>query len=218
MGFAAQPASENEEDSTEHPAAPQPLFRSLFSELPAGEAERSLLDLLDAGLNTVKFLGVVALGLVSGGLVLTLAEPTRQRSAEEHAAGLARAAARQKELLQHGATVYVMAIIAMLAWMHWPLPYLESETIRGQYRDLLLANALVQGMVYSLGIAAIYLPTAMLLRRRIADLAETTPDATPTWLREQGLEAQPFDQLRQMATVLLPAIIGILPALEKLWN
>lgn len=106
----------------------------------------------------------------------------------------------------------------MLAWMHWPLPFLASDAVRGDYRDLLVANALLQGTAYSLGIAAIYLPAAMLLRRRIADLAETTPDAAPTWLREQGLEAQPFDQLRQMATVLLPAIVGILPALEKLWN
>ncbi len=106
----------------------------------------------------------------------------------------------------------------MLAWMHWPLPFLASDAVRGDYRDLLVANALLQGTAYSLGIAAIYLPAAMLLRRRIADLSEATPDATPTWLSEQGLETRPLDQLRQLATMLLPAIISVLPALEKLWS
>ena len=194
------------------------LFRTVFQKKPYGVAPASTLHLLDTGLNVVKTLGIVALSLVGAGLILTLAEPQRQQTPAERAARLGRDLQRQKALLQQGAAVYVLAIIAMLAWMHWPLPYLASDVVRGDYRDLLVANALVQGTAYSLGIAAIYLPAAMLLRRRIADLAENAPDATPSWLREQGLEAQPFDQLRQMATVLLPAIIGILPALEKLWS
>jgi hypothetical protein len=194
------------------------LFRIVFQALPRDLNEVATLHLLDTGLNVVKTLGIVALSLVGAGLILTLAEPQRQQTPAERAARLGRDLQRQKALLQQGAAVYVLAIIAMLAWMHWPLPYLASNDVRGDYRDLLVANALVQGTAYSLGIAAIYLPAAMLLRRRIADLAENAPDATPSWLREQGLEAQPFDQLRQMATVLLPAIIGILPALEKLWS
>jgi hypothetical protein len=194
------------------------LFRVLFLPPPEGIAGTSILHLLDTGLDVVKVLGAIALTLVGFGLVLTLAEPLRPEPAERQAARLGRDVSRQKELLQHGATVYVLAIVAMLAWMHWPLPYLADAAVRAEYRDLLVANGLLQGTAYSLGIAAIYLPAAMLLRRRIADLAETAPASAPAWLHENGLETRPFDQLRETATVLLPAIIGILPALEKLWQ
>jgi hypothetical protein len=192
------------------------LFRALFLSPPTGLAATSTLHLLDTGLDVVKVLGAIALTLVGFGLVLTLAEPLRPEPAERRAARLALDLSRQKELLQHGATVYVLAIVAMLAWMHWPLPYLADAAVRAEYRDLLVANGLLQGTAYSLGIAAIYLPAAMLLRRRIADLAESAPGSAADWLHENGLETRPFDQLRELATVLLPAIIGILPVLEKL--
>lgn len=218
LGLIGPAASQSDAALQANAIEPRGLFRTVFQAPPEGVAGEATLPLLDTGLDMVKTLGAIALTLVAAGLILTLAEPQRRQTPAERAARLGRDLQRQKELLQQGAAVYVLAIVSMLAWMHWPLPFLASDAVRGDYRDLLVANALLQGTAYSLGIAAIYLPAAMLLRRRIADLAETTPDAAPTWLREQGLEAQPFDQLRQMATVLLPAIVGILPALEKLWN
>ena len=85
----------------------------------------------------------------------------------------------------------------------------------------MVGAAVLQSVGYSLGIAAIYLPPALLLRRRVVALAgETADDAAgaETWLREKGLETQPLDQLRQAAAMLMPVLVSILPALTELWQ
>ncbi len=222
MGRAVAAASAAEEDaSNPTPAPDRRLYRALFEAPPEGAGMTPVLYLLDNGLDAIKSLGTIALTLTGAGLVLTLARPRRPLTRDREAARLADALARQQALLQQATIVYVLALVAMLAWMHWPLPYLADGQTRAAYRELLLGNALVQGVGYSLGLASLYLPPALVLRRRIADLVEScaaTPDATSQWLQEQGLQTAPFDQLRQLATVLLPTFISLLPALEKLWN
>ena len=194
------------------------LYRALFAAPPAGAAMQPVLHLLDFGLDAVKILGIIALGLTGAGLILTLARPCEKLPIDREAARLADALARQQALLQQATIVYVAALVAMLAWMHWPLPLLADEATRAAYRELLVGNALVQGVGYTLGLAALYLPPALLLQRRIADLAATRPTATQAWLTEQGLEVRPFEQLRQLLTLLLPTLLGLLPSLERLWN
>ncbi len=197
------------------------LFRHLFSTLPAGTGMDPVLHLLDLGLDAVKVLGTIALTLVGAGLALTLARPRHPLPLDREAAQLADAVARQHALLQQATIVYVLAIVAMLAWMHWPLPYLADKATQDAYRELLLGNALVQGVGYSLGLASLYLPPALLLRRRIADLADastTTPAATGEWLKAQGLATLPFDQLRQLGAMLLPTLLSLVPSLQTLWN
>ncbi len=99
-----------------------------------------------------------------------------------------------------------------------PLPYLADDATRDAYRELLVGNALVQGTGFSLGLASLYLPPALILDNRIADLADTCPEGEHDWLKKAGLETRPFDQLRQLAMVLLPTLLGLVPNLEKLWN
>ena len=43
----------------------------------------------------------------------------------------------------------------MLTWMHWPLLYLADDASRAAYRELLLGNALVQGVGYGLGLGGL---------------------------------------------------------------
>ena len=193
------------------------LYRALFETPPAASGMTPVLHLLDHGLDAIKILGTIALTLTGAGLVLTLAKPRQPLPTDREAARLAAALTRQQALLEQATIVYILALVAMLAWMHWPLPYLADDTTRDAYRELLLGNALVQGVGYSLGLAALFLPPALLLRRQIADLADT-PGAERDWLKDQGLETAPFDQLRHLATLLLPTLVSLLPALEKLWN
>ena len=206
MGVAAPPpagemAAENASD------APL-LYRALFAAPPAGADMQPVLQLLDHGLDAIKILGIIALTLTGAGLVLTLARPRDPLPIDREAARLADALARQQALLQQATIVFVAALVAMLAWMHWPLPFLADDATREAYRELLVGNALLQGVGYSLGLASLYLPPALLLQRRIADLADTSTTAKQAWLKEQGLEARPFEQLRQLATLLLPDAAG----------
>ncbi len=173
--------------------------------------------MLDLGLDLVKALGAVALILIATALILTLARTGGAESPDQRAKHLAGAQARQRAYLEQGATVYVFALIAMLSWLYWPLPFLADADTKEVYRQLVVGAAVLQGVGYSLGIAAIYLPPALLLHLRVAELArEVTDDAegAQDWLRESGLETQPLDQLRQAAALLLPTLVGVLPALS----
>ncbi len=196
------------------------LYRSVFGG-PDGPHAGEPLWMLDIGLDLIKACGAVALTLITAALILTLARDSRPESPERRAEHLARALARQRDYLMQGATVYVFALIAMLSWMYWPLPYLADEATRASYRQLVVGAAVLQGVGYSLGIAAVYLPPALLLRRRVACLAGEAPDdgaGVEDWLREKGLEAEPLDQLRQAAALLMPAMVSLLPALNELWR
>jgi hypothetical protein len=217
---ADEPADSEEPTCREGPP-PHCLYRTLFATPPEGADMDPALHLLDRGLDAIKILGAIALTLVGAGLVFTLARPRAPLPLDREAAQLAAAVARQHALLQQATIVYVLAIVAMLAWMHWPLPYLAGEATQDAYRELLLGNALVQGVGYSLGLASLYLPPALLLHRRIADLADastTTPAASHDWLKAQGLATLPFDQLRQLGAMLLPTLLSLLPSLQTLWN
>ena len=153
-------------------------------------------------------------------MILTLAR-SEVVTPEQRAAQLARALARQRGYLMLSATVYVFALVAMLSWMYWPLPFLADDSVRADYRQLVVGAAVLQGIGYSLGIAAIYLPPALLLRlraERLADAASGKGKTAEAWLRDQGLDSQPLDQLRQVAALLMPTLVSLLPALNELWR
>jgi hypothetical protein len=196
------------------------LYRSVFGALPPGADAGALLHMLDRGLDLVVASGAIALALLAAALILTLARDRATAPPDVRAAHLARALARQRGYLRQGAAVYIFALIAMLAWMYWPMPFLADDATRDAYRQLVVGAAVLQGVGYSLGIAAIYLPPALLLRRRAFALAsEATGDAgAEDWLRDKGLESEPLDQLRQAAALVMPALVGVVPALAQLWR
>jgi hypothetical protein len=197
------------------------LYAAVFGPAAEGSSGKAVLWMLDLGIDLVKALGAAALVLISAALILTLARNERAESLDQRAKHLAGALARQRSYLEQGATVYVFALIAMLSWMYWPLPFLADADTKEAYRQLVVGAAVLQGVGYSLGIAAIYLPPALLLHLRVAELAgEVTDDAkgAQDWLRESGLETQPLDQLRQAAALLMPTLVGVLPALKNLWQ
>jgi len=190
------------------------LYAQAFGQESAG---LGLLRMLDNGLNAVKFAGGFALILLTLALIATLRSPGG--SADHQAAALSRAARQQRELLYLGVAVYVMACLTMIAWMSWPLPLL-SDTSQEEYRHMRLGATVLQGVGFSLGIAAIYVPSALSLRQRALTTAEAQTSSSEefrAWLQDKGFEITPLDQLRQIGAILMPTAVGFMPALGNLW-
>lgn len=178
------------------------------------------LDMLDLGLDLVKYAGAFALIL----LTLAFAATLGRRGTDDRAEGavLAAAARDQDALLYRGAVVYVLACVSLIAWMYWPMPYLADADAKARYHDLMLGAAVLQGVGYSLGIASIFLPAAFLLQNRIERLRGIAQDGNdsepPAWLAAIAARGNPMDQLRKTAMLLLPTFTSFLPALDNLWN
>lgn len=195
------------------------LFDSIFSQI-AVDGVGSALHVFKIGQEVIKATTAVAILLLTACLLMTLSRRTGDLSVSERAEDLAAAIARQRVYLQQAALVYVFAVLAMLSWMYWPLPFLASDTVRTEYKDVVMGAAVLQGVVFTIGIAAIYLPPALMLRRRAEALAAGIgPSASvdpETRAALSPLAPHPFDQFRQVATIVLPALAGLMPALNDL--
>lgn len=186
-----------------------------------------VLQKLDIGLNFVKILGATALIIIGVGSILALSHITAEKVdnpktfTKHKTKHLARNVARLKNYLYQGSAVYVFAMIAMMSWMFWPIPFLSVDNVKLAYRELVVGSAILQGVGYTLGVAAIYLPPAVLLRHRInrmanQELVGNEAASVEEWLRERGLHFQPLDELRQVAAMLLPVAISAIPALTNI--
>lgn len=195
-------------------------------DIPAPRPE-SILHLFDIGLNLVKFFAATALIIIGVGSILTLSSITAEKVGDpknftEHKAKhLARNIALLKGYLYQGSAVFVFAIIAMISWMFWPIPFLNGDNVQIAYRELVVGSAILQGVGYTLAIAALYLPPVLLLRQRISRMAkqELVGDETISaeeWLRQRGLDFKPLEELRQVVAVLLPTVISVVPALTNI--
>jgi len=207
------------------------LYQSTLGKMPVttGLEEGSLQSVLqrfEIGLNLVKILGATALIIIGFGSILTLSRITAEKAAdstsvtERQTEHLARKAALLKGYLYQGSAVYVFAMIAMMSWMFWPIPFLDADNTLA-YRELVVGSAILQGVGYTLGAAAVYLPPAVLLRHRISRMAKQElvgheGASVEAWLRQRGLHFQPLDELRQVAAMLLPAVISAMPALMNI--
>ncbi len=199
-------------------AMPVPCVVAEASERPV--LEQSVLHMLDIGIDLVKVLGAAALIVICAGSILTLSHISVDRSddpttvTEHETKYLARNVALLKSYLYQSSAVYVFAMIAMMSWMFWPMPFVADAE---KYRELIVGSALLQGVGYTLAVAAIYLPPAVLLRHRVhrmahRELVDDEAASVESWLRQRGLHFQPLDELRQVAAMLLPVIISAIPA------
>lgn len=188
--------------------------------------EDRILRKLDIGLNFVKMFGATALIIIGVASILTLSRITGEKIddpeafQEQTVTHLSRNIALLKGYLYQGSIVYVFAVIAMISWMFWPIPFLDGPEVRAAYRELLVGSAIIQGVGYTLAVAAVYVPPAVLLRQRVGQMVEEaitgkTAVSADKWLRERGLHFQPIEAFRQFLAVLLPTLISMLPALMK---
>ena len=199
------------------------LFETIFSQITVGaDGDLTLLQAFKIGQEVIKGSAAVALLLLTAGLIVTLTRPPTDASFKARAQHIAAAALRQRTYLQHAALVYVFAMLSMLAWMYWPSPFLASDAVRNDYKDLVMGAAILQGTAFSLGVAAIYLPPALLLRHRSTMLTSSIgPDTEldpETEAAFEPLSVHPFDQFRQVAVMMMPVMVSLLPAVKDLWG
>lgn len=193
------------------------LFQAVFSQISAGNI--TALQALDIGLEVSKAATAAALLLLIVCLIMTLTRAPAGASPKAQAEHLAHAIARQHTYLQHAALLYVFAMLSVLSWMYWPLPFMADVANTVAYRELLVGAAVLHGVAFSLGVAAIYLPPALLLRARVEHLAKHLVDEGDAGKQIQATVAShPFDRFREIAMMLSPALISMLPAIKDIFQ
>lgn len=193
------------------------LFDTIFTKVPALKYPSALALFLN-GQQVIKIAVAVSVVVLSTCMILTLKTPPADATTAEKARWLKRAQDQQKNYLQQSALVYVFAIIAMMAGMYWPLPFLPDKEASAAYMELLTGSAILQGVAFSLGAAAVYLPAALLLRQwsetvtgglsHQPELDKDTAEAV------EALSINPFDQLRQVTIMILPILVSLTPLLD----
>ena len=193
------------------------LYDAIFHNFAALNHPSALKLFLD-GQQVIKIAVAVAVIVLSASMILTLKTPPESASAAEKARFLKHAQNMQKNYLQQTALVYVFAVIAMMAGMYWPLPFLTGEGTTEAYKELLTGSAIMQGVTFSLGAAAVYLPAALVLRQwseqMTAALMHQPSIDKNTEKAIEALSANPFDQLRQVAIMIMPILVSLTPLLD----
>jgi hypothetical protein len=193
------------------------LFKGVFSLLKVGSI--TALDTLNIGLEISKAATAVALLCLIACLIMTLAQPPAGLSQKELAEHLVDAIARQRTYLRHAALLYIFAILSVLSWMYWPMPFMADKAMAVSYKELLVGAAVLHGVAFSIGVAAIYLPPAMILRGRVLRLSGDLVDEGEAGKQIQAtIATTPFDQLRQIAIMVAPALVSMLPALTDIFQ
>ncbi|MCA8929443.1 MAG: hypothetical protein KDC18_15370 [Alphaproteobacteria bacterium] len=201
------------------------LFLSIFPYIRTGEHATAMQAFL-TGQAVIKIATAAALVPLAVGLVLTLSRPAEGATLAARARSLASATEQQKAFLRHAALLYVLALLAVWAWMYWPIPFLKdppgSTTVTDAYNGLATGALLLQGVAFSIGVAAIYLPPALLLRHRAALLTRQIEDDPSDDGDEDAdavlafLSVHPIDYLRQALALVLPALVSLLPSLQSI--
>jgi hypothetical protein len=192
------------------------LFEGIFSRVSAGSI--TALQALNIGLDVSKLATAAALLLLVAGFLTTLTQAPANATKQQQADHLAGAIARQRTLLQHAALLYVFAILPVLSWMYWPLPFMANTAMEAAYRELLVGAAILHGVAFSLGVAAIYLPPALVLRSRVVRSEHLVNEGEAGKAIQATIGSHPFDQVRQIAVMVSPALVSMLPVLKDIFE
>lgn len=118
-----------------------------------------------------------------------------------------------KELLAGGSAIMVIGIAHMQLWLNWPLSFLADDNARLQIGAITLAVSQYWGVIYTLTMAAVYLPAAFSLSeqaRRIIQSGqnEGTQKNHQLWLKENKMLLSLNDQIPQLVAVIAPMLFG----------
>ena len=120
---------------------------------------------------------------------------------------------RLKELLIGSSAVMVIGIVHMHLWLKWPLSLVLDGAIAKQLEAIILAVSQYWGIIYTLTIAALYLPAAKYLceQTRTMIMAGNDEDAKKDpdkWLTDAKILVSPTAQLPQLVAVFAPMLVG----------
>jgi len=124
---------------------------------------------------------------------------------------LRRRIARVQALLFIGATALALRALEMYFLYRWPGAWLTGPMAQA-VDEIALAVSTGYGSFYTAVLAAIYLPTAFVLRSRANALADGSGAGTAEehdgWLAKSGLQFQPFHEFGRLLVVLAPFLAG----------
>lgn len=193
-------------------------------------SKESVLYLLDFFLNMTKlFAGLAFIFIVSGcvGALSTPRTPSpsnggRTNNENQNKEFVLDVLSKQFNMLRSylylGTFVFAFATISMISWMFWPIPFLDGPDAQYDYIKLLSGTAIIQGTFYTLTFASIYVPPLIFLKLKVYLTVlrvshGSTEKERRRCMRRHKLEASPVQDLKQIILVLMPQIIGLLPAL-----
>lgn len=158
-------------------------------------------------LNSFGFAAVIFAALASCTILYSPNENTSP-------AGLKQLSVKMKNLqliLYVGTIMLIVGVLLMRSMYHWSLTFISrdaalTEAVKGFFTNLLSA----EGGYFTLVLAAIYLPTAMILRRRAGSLIGLPESNTEqeTLLKEYGLTFSLTDSLPRVVAILGPLVAG----------
>jgi len=180
--------------------------------------ERYSASFRNSGLGTLtllpKYIGEAAAMLLGAGMVSIAALPRRIDSRE-----IALRARRLRNLLYGGAAMFVCGIVVVRTSSTWLLSFFppaadgtEAAEFASNGAALVSGMANLAGAFYSLMLAAVYLPTAIVLGRLAGRLGETAlgekaaPENIRGWLEERELLLNWRGQLTRVGALLAPVL------------
>jgi len=190
------------------------IFRFTFDSLQASK-QYSLNELsrISFTLSIVNFVAIiiVPLGIVTGCCIMQGCIPHHKVGLES----LLKKSKYIKELLVGGSAVMVIGILHMQLWLNWPVTFVVDDDVRQQIEAVTLAICQYWGVIYTLTMAALYIPSAFSLSeqaRELINLENSTTDKVNSeiWLAENKMLLSINGQLPQLLAVIAPMLAGTL--------
>lgn len=187
-----------------HPEWHMPIFTALFKgtichDVPTIVRNTNFLNCLG---NTAAF----SILLTS---CATLLLPYRQAPLEINQ--LSRRMKYLRTILYVGTLLLVVAVLLKKSLYHWSLAYTSQDESLAKIASSFLSNILtMEGGFYTLVLAAVYLPAAVVLHRR-ARLLPTLPEEEPKKdevLKQYGLSFSFTESLPRILAILGPLLVG----------
>ncbi len=118
-----------------------------------------------------------------------------------------------KDLLLGGSAVMVIGLVHMKLWLNWPLSFIVAVELRSQLEIITLTICQYWGVIYTLIMAALYMPAAIFLSEeaRIVIMQGNDEEMKKNpglWLSENKMLISPTGQLPQLVTILTPMLVG----------
>lgn len=188
------------------------IFRFTFDSLNASdlysENELNIVNITLSSLNLVAIL-IVPFGILTSCCIMYKCQSISNATLND----LLAQSRHIKELLVCGSAVMVAGIAHMQLWLNWPLSFLSDDNARQQIGAITLAVSQYWGVIYTLTMAAVYLPAAFSLTeqaRRVIPMgqdedAKKNPDI---WLKENKMLLSLNVQLPQLVAVIAPMLFG----------